>query len=127
MKIFKFLMAFFIVVAFFRAMNGAGDFSFTDLVTDLQGFRFDTEPLLKFIRMFSGGELGLFSWDASLTGIDGFFVNMGNFFAWLFSYAWQLLVQLFDAVWNTVSELMRLVYSLIKLVFDVFGYSLALQ
>ena len=123
-RLFTTLMAAFVVVAFFRAMNGAGDFSLTDLLVDLQNFEFDIEPLRKFIRMFGGGDLGLFSWNNALTGIGGFFVNLGNFFSWLFSYAWQLLASIVNAVWNTASELMRLVGTLLNFFMDLFGYAL---
>lgn len=82
LRAFRLLAIFLVIVVFSRAVFQTGDFSLYEVLVAFESFDFDFEYIENFLEVFDRSFTStLFrGWDHSLSGIDGFFANVGAFF-----------------------------------------------
>lgn len=119
----KTIMAFLVCLALIRAVNNAGGLSVTDILVEVQNFKFDTSKITELLDLFKEGNLtsGLVGWNRELTGIDGFFANMANVLTSFFDMIWRLINSIFNAAWFTTVEIFRIFGKIFNLTMKLTG------
>ncbi len=122
-KFLKVIIAFLVCLALIRAVNNAGDLSITDVLVEIQNFKFDTSKISELMNLFKEGNLtaGLVGWNRELTGIDGFFANMSNVLTSFFDMIWRVINSMFNAAWFTTVEIFRIFGKIFNLTLKLTG------
>ena len=122
-RFLKWLMSILVCVSLFRAINGAGPISISDMLVDLQSFRFDLSAVEDLIDLFRSGSFsdGFASWDNTLDGLDGFFINIKNCVTSFFITLTSLLRSVVTALWSLCRETFKLLGQLLTLTLKVVG------
>lgn len=128
MKIPRFLkwcMALFVCIALIRAVNDAGEFSLMEFFERLSRFDFDFSEVKKMILFFKDGSFRdtFVSWDSSLTGLDGFFINIKNVVMSFFATIGSVLAVVIRGTWNIIVQFFRIIAELFSLFLSVLGYA----
>lgn len=120
MKVFKYLFGFFIIVAFFRALNGASFFDINDLLYYLQDFEFSSSTIDSLREFY---ETPLKSYLPPMTsGIPTIGIlaeSVTGFFRWLV----DLFTTFYTTGWNLLSDTVRTLYSVLRTALYIFGFT----
>ena len=127
-RIFRILtpiMAVLVCIAFIRAVNGAGEISLYEILIDVQGFNFDFSAVHEIIDFFSSGRWNdsFVTWNSSLGGLDGFFINIRNVVSSFFKVIGSVLSVVVRGLWNILLTTLQLFADIFKLVINVLGYA----
>ena len=119
------LMSIFVCISLIRAVNGAGGLSLNDILVDLQSFTFDFQDVADLISLFREGVLAdkFVGWNSELTGLDGFFINIGNVLQSFFTMIVTLITSVVKALWSLIVETVTLLFQIFSLVTDTLGYN----
>ena len=124
-RFLKFFMAIFVCIALIRAVNGAGEFSLSSVLLDLQNFDFDFSAVKELVAFFRDGTFldGFVSWNGALTGFEGFFINIRNVVTSFFATIGSLLRVVVRGCWNIFVQTFRLFGEFFSLFLSVLGYT----
>lgn len=129
-RFLKVLMPIFVCIVLIRAVNGAGALSLNDILVDLQDFDFDIDTTWGLISLFSGKHVDAvldFSWNYDLTGVSGFFVNIGSAISSYFLFLGEVVFDLISVVWKVFDTFFSIFSSFFNLVYDIFGFGFAVS
>lgn len=123
-RFLKVLMPLLVCIALIRAINGAGALSLNDILVELQSFSFDFQDVADLISLFRDGVLAdsFVGWNSNLTGVEGYFINMGNVLQSFFTMIATVISSSFKAIWNLVTELVSLIAQIFSLVTHILGF-----
>lgn len=123
-RFFKVIAGFLVCIVFIRAVNGAGPLSLMDILVDLQEFEFDFNGITDLIALFEDGVLAdhLYSWDYNLTGLEGFFVNLGRVLSSFFDMCFVLCSTVVKALWSAILAVIGIFVQLMSLLSTVLGF-----
>lgn len=123
-RFLKVLMPILVCIALIRAVNGADALSLDDILVELQSFSFDFQDVADLLAMFRDGTLldSFVGWNSSLTGLDGFFMNIGNVLTSFFSLIASFFTGVLKALWNLVLEVVSLLSQIFSLVTNILGF-----
>ncbi len=129
-RFLKFLMAIFLVVALFRAVNNAGPLSVTDMLVELQGFRYDFSAFEDLIDLFDTSLKS--SSSGVISGGVGEDPGIIDYIKSIFDYIKNIpklfedftakIIQFVTALWSLVRQTFLLLGKMIKLLLDVIGF-----
>ena len=128
MKVPKFLktvIALLVCIAFIRAVNQAGTVDLDQVILKIQSFEFDFEGVQTVIDYFVDGKIleSIKPWDSSLTGVGGFFQNVGNaIVGYIQVLINALLVPLYGLI-LLVIEVVLLIAQLIEIITYICGFT----
>lgn len=124
-RFLKYFMAIFVCIALIRAINGAGGISLYDILLRIQSFDYDFSAVEELVAFFKDGTFldGFVSWNDSLTGLDGFFINIRNVVLSFFVTIGSLLKVVVRGFWNIVVQVFRIFGQIFSLFLSVLGYT----
>lgn len=119
-RLFYILASFLIVIAFFRAVNGAGPLSLYDIIVKLDQFVFSFDSLEE---LFSHFEKAAFSdqlaqWQSDL----GLFENLGRVLGSFFTAVFNWMTGLFGSLWRLILDVISLFVQVFNIVCAVLGF-----
>lgn len=126
-KFLKFLMPVLVCISLIRAVNGAGGLSLDSVLLQLQSFSFDFQEVSDLIALFQNNSLldSFVGWNSNLTGVEGFFINVGNILSSFFTMIGTVVTSLIKALWNLIVEIVRLIAQIFNIVSNVLGFGVS--
>ena len=124
-RFLKYFMAIFVCVALIRAANGAGDLSLYSFLFHIKNIDYNFSPVQDLIAFFRDKTFleGFISWDNSLSGIDGFFINIRNVVTSFFATIGSLISVVVRGSWNILIQTFRIFGQIFSLFLSVLGYT----
>lgn len=124
-RFLKLLMALLVCIALIRAVNGAGKISLYDILLKIQTIDYDFSAVKELVSFFKNGDFAddFVSWNSSLTGLEGFFINIKNVVTSFFSTIGSLLKVVVRGLWNIIVQTFRIFGQIFSLFLSVLGYT----
>ena len=121
----KFLMPILVCVALIRAINGAGGISLDEILLEIQNFSFDFQDVADLLALFRDGTLldSFVGWDSSLSGIEGFFINVANVFVSFFQMIATVISSVVKALWNLIMEFVSILVQIFAIFTHILGFN----
>ena len=118
-------MALFVCIALIRAVNGADEISLYDILLKIQTIDYDFSAVKELVSFFKNGDFadGFVSWNSSLSGLEGFFINIKNVVTSFFSTIGSLLKVVVRGLWNIIVQTFRIFGQIFSLFLSVLGYT----
>ena len=118
-------MAILVCIALIRAVNGADEISLYDILLKIQTFDYDFTDVNELISFFKDGDFAdsFVSWNSSLYGIEGFFINIKNVVTSFFFTIGTLLKVVVRGLWNIIVQTFRIFGQIFSLFLSVLGYT----
>jgi len=121
LKLFGVLASYLIIVAFFRAVNGAGPVDVRSILDHLKHITFNLFDVTEHISFFASGEFqGYFAWnwDSSNNFID----NIDSFFKNYVTVIGKALWVILQILWTFVVDALVLLGSLLDSLLTILGF-----
>lgn len=122
-RFLTYLMPFLLICALSRMLFAQDTLDLTNVLVKLQqSFDFNLSDIMVYMRSFGfDPDLTLYSWDSSLTGIDGFFTNIRFSISSFFDYVIGNVGGAVGLIAGVVAEGVSLLLDLLNIFAYLFG------